>query len=79
MCVFLERKISVSTHAYCEYISSGSLAMIRSLCTNDKVFELSQNNPFVTGCGHRTYVDFSMLITWISGREDCRIHILCLP
>ena len=33
-----------------------------------EVFELSHiNNIFFTGCGHRNYVYFSMLITWISG------------
>ena len=32
-------------------------------------FNFHTNNiPFVTGCVHRNYVDFIMLITWMSGR-----------
>ena len=41
----------------------------RALSTTAELFELSHKSiPFVTGCGHRNYVDFSMYITWISGR-----------
>ena len=31
---------------------------------------LTQKNTFDTGCGHRNFVDFSMLITWMSDRGD---------
>ena len=68
-CFSLKSKIIVFTDYHCKYISAGYLERFRTLVLTDEVFELSYKKILlVTGCGHRNYVDFSMLITWMSGR-----------
>ena len=66
MCFTLKVKLlHLHMHIVCP------LAIFRNLGMTADVFEYAQKNiPFVTGCGDRNFVDFSMLITWISGRED---------
>ena len=62
-------KSVVSTHAHYKCSSDGYLARLINLGMTDEVFELSHTNiSFATGCGHRNYVDFSMLVIWMSGR-----------
>ena len=54
----------------CQYSIDVSLAIFITFGTTTEVFEFSHKNIFATGCGHRKYVDFSMLIRWMSGRGD---------
>ena len=45
--------------------------MFINLGTTDKVIEFSHKKiPFVTGYVHIKFVDFSLLITWMSGRGE---------
>ena len=59
LCVFhLKCKTVLSTHAHCKYSSASHIVKFRTLCKTAEVFELSHKNiTFVTGCGHRNYVD----------------------
>ena len=65
---FPEGCFFVYTHSYCNYSSSGSLVGPITLGMTSDVFELSHKaNYFATGCGHIKYVDFGMLVIWMSG------------
>ena len=70
MYFILKGKTVIYLHSHCKYISNGHLARFRTLCDTVEVFELSPKTNLFTGCGHINYVDFSMLITWMSGRGD---------
>ena len=66
----LKGKKVLSLHSHCKYISDGYFVGFRTLCDTVEVFELSPKTNLFTGCGHINYVDFSMLITLMSGRGD---------
>ena len=68
----LMNKSVVYTHTYLTYISAGSLARIIHLGMTADVFELSHKNKLFTGCGDINYdiINFTVLITWMSGIED---------
>ena len=68
MCFSLKGKQVVSSYMHWHYISCGSLDRFRTLGAAAELFELSQKNPFSTGCGHRNYVNFSTLMSLMSGR-----------
>ena len=57
----------VYTHSHWKYIRTSSIVRIGTLGKASEILELSHKNiPFATVCGHINYVNFSMLITWIS-------------
>ena len=71
MYFLLKGKSVVSTHAHYKYSSDGYPERLINLGMTDEVFELSHTNiSFATGCGHRNYAYFSMLVIWMSGRGD---------
>ena len=61
---FSHMTTNIYTHSYWQSRRSDSPVRLRTLAMTDEVFELYNDS------GHRKYVHFSMLKTWMSGRES---------